>query len=251
MTNNAEISEQIQSALALDLPLVAVSFSNVEPAKTERYDGAQVAAGCKFWETALESTFTTSAEDHKLCSIGIYTHNLADAPSSQQQELQSTLSAMTGLDYIREQEVGALPVVKESHRYVTYGRLREIQTAPDVVLLFAHSQQGLIITEAAARIDANIPLAMGRPACAVIANTLNQQRATMSLGCCGARAYLGVLGDHVALWALPGSKIAAYAEQIEKLAKGNSVLTQFHKVREVDVLAGQQPSVDDSLQKLG
>jgi hypothetical protein len=42
--------------------------------------------------------------------------------------------------------------------------------------------------------------ATGRPACAVIPQVLNCGKATLSLRCCGARAYVDVLTDSVALW---------------------------------------------------
>ena len=63
---------------------------------------------------------------------------------------------------------------------------------------------------------------MGRPACAVVPQVVNGGRGAMSLGCCGARAYLDAMPDGVALWALTGGKIAAYARQGEKEATGGS-----------------------------
>lgn len=72
----------------------------------------------------------------------------------------------------------------------------------------------------------------------------------MSLGCCGARAYIDALTDNVALWALPGSKLSEYAEQIATLAKGNKVLTNFHEMRKADIESGVEPTVEESLQKL-
>ena len=74
-------------------------------------------------------------------------------------------------------------------------------------LAFAHAQHGLILSEAVARVDGGTPPAMGRPACAIVPQVLNQQRAAMSLGCCGARAYLDALTDDVALWALPAHRL--------------------------------------------
>ena len=243
-------AQQLQDSLQLVLAPVAVCFSDEVPAGVAPYPGNDIAAGCEFWERASNSVFSTSAENHALCSIGVYTHNLADAPESQQHELETTLGTMISLDYIREQEVQAIPVVEKQSRYVIYGPLAEVPTEPDAVILFAHSQQGLILTEATERIDASTALAMGRPACAVIPQVMNQGRAAMSLGCCGARAYLDALSDNVALWALPGSKVEAYADQVETLAKANRVLTGFHEQRRTDVEAGQHPTVEESLQRM-
>ena len=67
---------------------------------------------------------------------------------------------------------------------------------------------------------------------------INSGKPALSLGCCGARAYLDVLTDDVALWALPGARIAEYAARIQVLAQANNVLTQFHQIRRVDIEAG-------------
>jgi hypothetical protein len=73
----------------------------------------------------------------------------------------------------------------------------------------------------------------------------------MSLGCCGARAYLDALRDDVALWALPGATIARYAERIAALAKANDTLAKFHSLRREAVANGERPTVEQSLSQLG
>jgi len=88
---------------------------------------------------------------------------------------------------------------------------------------------------------------MGRPACAIVPQAINTGRAALSLGCCGARAYLDVLTDEVALWAIPGSKLDLYVERIATLAKANAVLTTFHQMRRKDVEDGKSPTIKESL----
>src|SRR5215475_12388677 len=63
---------------------------------------------------------------------------------------------------------------------------------------------------------------------------INSGKPALSLGCCGARAYLDVLTDDVALWALPGARIADYAARIKVLADANQILTKFHELRRED-----------------
>src|SRR6185295_13336667 len=130
------------------------------------------------------------AQDHELCAIGVHTHHLAEPSATHQGELQDVLQAMSGLDYVRADEVAAIAVVERKVKHVVYGPLAEFSSAPEVAMLFAHAQQALIISEAVSRVDEGIPPAMGRPACAVVPQVINQSRAAMSLGCCGARAYL-------------------------------------------------------------
>ena len=91
---------------------------------------------------------------------------------------------------------------------------------------------------------------MGRPASAVVPQVLNQGNAAMGLGCCGARAYIKELDDHVALWALPGAKLEQYCEQTKKLVAANKFLSVFHQSRQPDVVAGKRPSVQETLEYL-
>jgi uncharacterized protein (DUF169 family) len=119
-----------------------------------------------------------------------------------------------------------------------------------VVLLFVRANQTLILSEASQQLEAGLPPAMGRPACAIVPQTRNSGKSALSLGCCGARAYLDVLVDDVALYAVPGASIAAFAERISALAKANEILTTFHQIRRRDIEAGKSPSIRQSIAAL-
>ena len=243
------LASNLMSSLELSLPPIAISFCSAVPAGVASFD-RMAPAGCWFWQEAAKRTFVTATKDHELCAIGIHTHNLSPRAPSYQGELQEVLQAMSGLDYVREEEVAAIPVVQREVKYVLYGPLAESPLEPEVVLLFAHAGQGLILTEAVARVDKGSPPAMGRPACAIVPQVLNHGCAATSLGCCGARAYLDVLSDSVALWAFPGSKLDQYCAEIVTLARANKTLTAFHARRREDVEAGRQPTVRQSLERL-
>ncbi len=116
--------------------------------------------------------------------------------------------------------------------------------------MFADSRQGLILSEAVQRVDGSTPPAMGRPACAAVPQALNSGAAALSLGCCGARAYLDVMNDETAMWALPGRKFADYCRQVETLAGANRVLTSFHRSRMAAAAAGERPTVKETLAAL-
>jgi len=241
-------AHQLMTSLALSLPPIAVAFCDSVLDEVPAFEGV-VPAGCAFWQEAATRTFATSARDHALCSIGIYTHNMAEAPASQPDELQASLQAMIGLDYVREEEIAAIPVLQRKVKYALYGPLADFPVEPEVVFLFAHAQQGLILSEAVERVDGGVAPAMGRPACAIVPQVLNRGRAAMSLGCCGARAYLDALSEGVALWAFPGRKLDQYCEQIAAFARANETLTAFHERRRRDVAAGERPTVRESLQR--
>lgn len=249
MSDFREMSETLKSSLELSLPPIAVAVCDERPAGVDAFDDV-VPAGCSFWEQAATRTFATVAQDHALCSIGVHTHNFADAPESQPSELGQALNAMSGLDYVRTNEVASIPVMRRRVACVVYGPLEDSAQTPDVVLLFAHARQGLILSEAATRVDNGIPHAMGRPACAIVPQVANLGTAAMSLGCCGARAYLDALDDSSALWAFPGDKLSQYCKEIHTLAGANETLTVFHQRRREDVKSGKRPSVQQSLERL-
>jgi uncharacterized protein (DUF169 family) len=249
MNRYAEAAKSLSDSLNLSLPPVFLRLCNQIPEGVPSFDRT-VAAGCVFWQEAARGPFATSAQDHALCSIGIYTHNLTPAPEIYRTDLTDTLKVMENLDYVRPEDVDRIPVLHRESRYVIYGPLSAAVEPPDAVIVFAQSRQGLIITEAVQQVEEGLPPALGRPACALIPQVLQSGRAGMSLGCCGARAYLDALTDDIALWALPGSQIDRYCERIAVLAAANRTLDRFHSIRKKEIEAGHLPSVRESLSRL-
>ena len=137
-------AEQLVSSLELSLPPVAIAFCDVVPDDVPMFEGV-VPAGCAFWSQATSRTFATAARDHALCAIGIHTHNLSGAAASQPEELHASLKAMMGLDYLREEEIPAIPVMPRPLAHALYGPLADFPIQPEVVLVFAHAQHGLVL----------------------------------------------------------------------------------------------------------
>ena len=248
MTKLTGISETLTNSLDLTEPPIGVCFAESLPEGVAEWQGA-VPAGCRFWQEAANRVFATSAADHDLCAIGVYTHNL-DAPAPVQSELGEALKIFGQLGYVRDEDVPQIPVLTAKPRYVIYGPISELPVEPAVILLFVGANQSLILSEAAQQIEAGAPPAMGRPACAIVPQAANSGRAALSLGCCGARAYVDLLSDDVALFAIPGARAEEYAERIATLASANAVLSHFHAMRREDVEAGRKPTVQESLAKL-
>jgi uncharacterized protein (DUF169 family) len=243
-----QIAQTLTASLKLSLPPIAICFTDEVPASVADWTG-HVPAGCRFWEEAADKVFATSASDHDLCSIGTFTHNL-ETSAAHDAERGEALRVFADLGYVREQDIAMIPVLKTRFSRVVYGPLATIPLAPDVVLLFGKSDQMLILSEASQQVEGGLPPAMGRPACAIVPQAINTTRAALSLGCCGARAYLDALTDEVALWAIPGSKLDVYAERIAALAKANAILTTFHRVRRRDVEDGKSPTIKESLEAM-
>src|ERR1700732_2077303 len=245
MASYPALAQTLTDSLHLERPPVAVCFAGAVPSGMKQFTGS-VPAGCRFWQEATKGVFATIPSDHDLCGIGIYTHNLEASPAAQQ-DLGDALKVFADLGYVREQDIPLIPVLKNRPQAVIYGPLSQVPLPADVVLLFVNADQTLILSEASQQLEGGSPPAMGRPACAVVPEALNNNHTALSLGCCGARAYLDILTPGVAVYAIPAKKLEAFTERVEALDKANTILTAFHTMRRKDVEAGKHPSVKESL----
>ena len=122
--------------LGLDPPPVAVTFSAAAPAGIPRVSRSGP-AGCAYWKQAGEgAVFYTEAADHFNCPVGSYTHGVA-LPPERAKELEDVVGTMVALQYIRMEEVGALPRRKAAFGVAVYAPLALTPTPPDVVLVRA------------------------------------------------------------------------------------------------------------------
>lgn len=249
MPSSSSLAQTLTDSLHLERPPVAVCFAGAVPSGVRQFTGS-VPAGCRFWQEAQSGVFATVPRDHDLCGIGIYTHNLEASPAAQK-DLGDALKVFADLGYVREQDIPLIPVLQNRPRAVIYGPLSQVPLPPDVVLLFVNADQALILSEASQQLEGGVPPAMGRPACAVVPQALNTNQTALSLGCCGARAYLDILTPGVAVYAIPGQKLEAFTERVAALAKANAVLSTFHALRRKAVEAGGHPSVQESLAAMG
>ncbi|HEX5233947.1 MAG TPA: DUF169 domain-containing protein [Silvibacterium sp.] len=249
LENYGRLAQNLSKSLNLAQPPIAVCFADSIPDSVPAHAG-RAPAGCRFWEDAVAGAFATSSADHSRCAIGVHTHNLEPSPA-QQTDLMDALKIFGELQYVTERDLPQIPVLQSRPKHVIYAPLAETPLPPDVVLLFVDASQTLILAEAAQQVDSQVAPAMGRPACAVIPQVMNTGRAALSLGCCGARAYLDVLTEGVALFAIPGARLEAYADRIAALAEANAVLSRFHSIRRRAVEAGETPTINDSLVAMG
>jgi uncharacterized protein (DUF169 family) len=240
-----ELAETLTHNLRLAQPPVAVCFSDSVPTSVPSHEG-HAPAGCRFWREAATVSFATSAGDHALCAVGSYTHNL-ELSAAGQSELHESLAVFGSLGYVTSEDLPLIPVLNKRPKHVVYAPLAHSPVPPEVVLLFCDASQALIINEAVQQVEYRNPPALGRPACAVIPQVANTGFAALSLGCCGARAYVDAFTADLILCALPGSKLAAYVERIAALAAANAILSQFHHRRNQDIADGATPTVKESL----
>ena len=224
------VAAELSELLGLSVAPVAVAFRAAAPAGIGRVERAG-AAGCAYWRSASEGrVFYTEAEDHYNCPVGSYTHGVA-LPADRAKELEGVVGTMVGLQYIRMEEVQALPRRAEPFGVAIYAPLADAPVAPDAVLVRGNARQIMLVAEAAraAGIGHDGP-ALGRPACSMIPEAMQAGRGNTSLGCIGNRVYTG-LGDGELYFTIPGAALADVVQKLETIVHANRELEQYHEGR--------------------
>jgi len=213
---------------------IAVTFTATAPAGVPRVAKAGP-AGCAYWKQAAEgAVFYTEAADHYNCPVGSHTHGVT-LPPERAKELEDVVGTMVGLQYIRMEEVAALPRRAEPFRVAVYAPLAQAPVPPDVVLVRGRARQIMLLAEAArgAGLEGD-GATLGRPACAMIPAALSRPDGVTSLGCIGNRVYTG-LGDDELYFTIPGAKVGEVVERLEAVLHANRQLEQYHQGRQASL----------------
>jgi uncharacterized protein (DUF169 family) len=229
MNDTSQVT-QLQGLLGLHWPPIAVAFHDRVPADLPRI-GSPSPSGCTYWKLAAEGqSFYTEAADHYNCPIGSFTHGI-DLPPAQAQELEGLVGTMIGLQYIRQQEIPAIPRRDAPFHVALYAPLTDAPFDVDVVLVRGNAKQMMLIAEAAgaAGLSGDGAL-MGRPTCAMIPAAMQGGQVTTSLGCIGNRVYTG-LGDDEFYAAIPAAKLAPLLDKLVAIVNANYELENFHRAR--------------------
>jgi len=222
------IEEKIREAAGGDRRPVAIAFAGSPPEGVAKFAGSE-AASCGFWRLAAEGrVFYTAPEDHFNCPVGGYTHALL--PPERMPELQDALALMTGIGYIRMEEIPGVFRLPEAPGVVIYAPLGETPAPPDAVLIAGKPGRVMLLVEAARRAGAmsNLP-PLGRPACMAIPAALANGAVTSS-GCAGNRVYTGI-GDEEMYIVLRGADLERIAAELDGILSANRILTQYHEER--------------------
>ena len=228
MTAYASLAQILAGTLG-PISAVAVAFMETPPAGVDRFEGT-VPAGCSFWRLAADGrSFYTVPADHYNCPIGSYTHGI-DLPEERAGELGGTLEFMTGIGYIRSEEVPGIPRLATAPAVTAYAPLAQTTVAPDVVIVKGPPGPLMRLQEAAARAGAasTLPL-LGRPTCMALPAAM-ATGAVMSTGCVGNRVYTGLSDDELYLM-IPGTRLADVVEQLAVTEAANATLADYHKGR--------------------
>jgi uncharacterized protein (DUF169 family) len=233
----ADVARRLSDLLGPGAAPVAVAFRVAAPAGVGRVERAGP-AGCAYWKSAAEGrVFYTEAADHYNCPVGAHTHGV-ELPAARAAELESVVGTMVGLEYIRMEEVAALPRVPEPFRVAVYAPLGKAPVPPDVVLMRGSARQIMLLAEAARAAGIGHEGAtLGRPACAMIPEAMRSGQGNTSLGCIGNRVYTG-LGDAELYFTIPGAKLGEVVDKLATIVHANRELQTYHEARRLTLGAG-------------
>jgi uncharacterized protein (DUF169 family) len=236
MKEYRKLEENFSNLLGLKKRPVAVKFLAAPPAGVLKFNGAEP-SGCSFWRLAAAGrTFYTVPSDHYNCAVGSHTHNIR-LPPERAEELDQTLSFMTGLGYIKMEEVPGIPRLPQSPGAIVYSPLGGTPVDPDVVIFAGPAAQIMLLQEAAQRAGraARFPM-LGRPTCMALPAALAHGAVT-SAGCIGNRVYTD-LGEGELYSVVSGKDVAQIADELETIAAANARLSEDHHSRRQKISTG-------------
>lgn len=215
-----DLSSRLTDVLSLTAPPIALSFVAERPPDVPGYS-EQVPSACSFWRAAEQRTFYADAAQHHNCPIGTMVMGFELTPEVES-KLGELVGGMCAQNYLTPDEPPNIPTMSQGHAGIVYGPLAEQDAAPDVVLLWVTPQQAMLANEAmgTANWTAGQPVATGRPGCAALPLSVSQGAPVMSFGCAGMRTFTRI-ADDLLLIAVPGSKLADFAEALEKAGRAN------------------------------
>jgi uncharacterized protein (DUF169 family) len=229
MLDYRNLEQRLSDALHLQRRPVAMTFRETPPAGVPQFTGVEP-SGCSFWRLAAGGrTFYTTPSDHYNCAIGSYTHNIP-LPPERAQELDQTLTFMTGLGYVRTEEIPAIPRLPHTPQVVIYAPLGDSPLDPDVVLFAGLPGRLMLLQEAAVRagIGAQV-LSLARPTCMAVPAAL-ASGVIASTGCIGNRIYTD-LGEEELYMVVPGKDLARVADEVQTITEANAKLSAYHRGR--------------------
>jgi uncharacterized protein (DUF169 family) len=213
---------------------VAIAFTNTAPEGVSRVDGA-LAASCSYWREASNRSFYTTVDDHSGCPVGAFTHGVSLSPQ-QATELQSLVGLMVELKYIKQEEIPLIPHRTAPMRFAVYAPLAAAAFSPDVVIFRGNARQIMVLSEAARAAGiAEAAAVMGRPACAMIPQSVAAQTGVTSMGCIGNRVYTGLRDDELYI-TVPGPAVANFLDQLATVLEANIALERFHRNRAMQMV---------------
>jgi uncharacterized protein (DUF169 family) len=229
MTDYRRLEDRLREQFNLRRRPIAIAFRDEPPAGIAKFSGTEPSS-CSFWRVAAGGrTFYTAPADHHNCAIGSHTHNIP-LPPDRAEELTQTLGFITGLGYVRMDDLPGIPRLPKTPGAIVYAPLADTPVDPDVVLAAGRPGPLMRLVEAGIRagVRSQLPV-MGRPTCMALPAALSGGMLS-SLGCIGNRVYTD-LGDDELYVAIPGRDLGALLAEADTIAAANAALSDYHRAR--------------------
>lgn len=212
---------------------VAVAFADHAPAGI-RVVSIPAVSSCAFWRRAEQEVFYATAEAHRGCAVGAHVMGLPLSAETRE-ELGGSVALMSGLGYLRGDEVANIPQVRAAGAGVIYGPLADFPLQADCVLVWVEPAQAMLLSEALQTTawSASAPpraTLMGRPACGAMAQAINDGRESFSLGCAGMRAFTEV-APALALFVIPGEAIPGLSDRLAGSLASNEAMLEHYRAK--------------------
>jgi uncharacterized protein (DUF169 family) len=211
---------------------IKVGFLDAPPPALARWSGGPVAAGCVFWDRAMEGkSFYTLPSDHWNCAVGSYTHKIG-LPADRTGELAATVGFMVETRYLDATEVAGIPTLEREPAAVAYAPATSEAFRADVVLLALTPAQSTLVYEAAlkAGIARGPAGATSRPSCGVLPAAAQTEVVSISFGCRGNRTFTSV-GDDEMYVAIPGAKWDEFLNRLVEVQRSNLTMGNYYQAQ--------------------
>ena len=228
LTATADLGERLVDLLGLEHQPVAITFRDSVPADGEFFDApmsestpdgrsGRVAAPCVFWMHAHQRTFHTLPEDHGNCSVGRFTHGMADAADIVD---KADVGALLDVGWVTLEAFADVAALSWRPAAITYGPLNQADGAPDLVLLRLNPRQMMEINDAV-----NVEFS-GKPQCQILPRAADGQVFAASMGCALSRARTGMSDDELTC-AFPGSRLRELVRNLEHVVAADRAVAAF------------------------
>jgi len=142
---------RVREILGLRRLPIKIGFLDALPAQLQRWAGGPVAAGCVFWDAAMDGkSFYTIAADHWNCAVGSYIHKIG-LPVDRAREVDEAVAFMVETRYMDAAEVAVLPTLAREPGAIAYAPASSEAFAADVILLAATPGPLALVHDAARR----------------------------------------------------------------------------------------------------
>jgi uncharacterized protein (DUF169 family) len=223
---------RVKEILGLRRLPIKVGFLDAPPPSLARWSGGPVAAGCVFWDRAMEGkSFYTLPADHWNCAIGSHTHKIG-LPADRGNELSATIGFMVETRYLDPAEVADIPTLDRPPAAVAYAPASSEAFKADVVLLAVDAAQATLVFEAAlkAGIAQGSAAAMSRPSCAVLPASAKAEVITISFGCRGNRTFTTIVDGEMYI-AIPGGRWDDFVDRLIEVQRSNLTMGNYYQAQ--------------------